>query len=271
MLRRVSSILLVALLVVGMLAAFGGAQQRSTSISVALYHDEGVWLNGLIAMEHMLNWMHIGWQEVDATALNEHGLNGFKIFWVPGGWSVPYRQKIQKSGRNAIREFVEDGGTYIGTCAGAYYAARVVIWEGELYDYSYDLNLFKGHANGPINVIAPWPQWSMTKVNLDTSSPINARQPTSLNMLYYGGPEFYPDATQQVILIGVWAATSKPAIISFNYGSGKVVLIGPHPEIGWDSETGTWDFNGGHGAQWPWLKQVIKWALYQSNPSQGGY
>jgi len=61
--------------------------------------------------------------------------------------------------------------------------------------------------------------------------------PYTEEILYYGGPYFTSDTGSQVEILGTYNINGQPAIVAFNYGSGKVVLSGPHPEIGesnWD-------------------------------------
>ena len=51
-------------------------------------------------------------------------LTGVGTLVMPGGADLPYRAKLDGSGNARIRRFVEEGGTYLGVCAGAYYGCR---------------------------------------------------------------------------------------------------------------------------------------------------
>lgn len=228
--------------------------------TVALYHDEGVWLDGLIATEHMLDWMGIGWREIDADDLNDQGLSGFKVFWVPGGWAPDYSGKIRESGRAAILKLVQEGGAYVGVCAGAYYAARSVAWEGERYPYP--LGLFHGEAVGP--EIYPWPRYGMAELGMDPEHPINAKESQEEWILLYGGGHFVADENQEMEVVARYKQTGQPAIITLSYGQGKVLLLGVHPEIEEDNtRDGTYFAQrlDDHGSDWPLMRAALEWLL----------
>lgn len=52
-----------------------------------------------------------------------------KLFIMPGGADLPYCAYLHGSGNASIRQFIEQGGGYLGLCAGAYYACRRVEFE----------------------------------------------------------------------------------------------------------------------------------------------
>lgn len=50
---------------------------------------------------------------------------------MPGGADLPYLDRLGGEGVEAIREFVIRGGSYLGICAGAYFASRRCVFEKE--------------------------------------------------------------------------------------------------------------------------------------------
>ncbi len=59
-------------------------------------------------------------------------------FVIPGGADCPYDRKLKGIGCSNIREFVRNGGTYIGICAGGCIAPgehSLQLWQ-EIYPYS---------------------------------------------------------------------------------------------------------------------------------------
>jgi glutamine amidotransferase-like uncharacterized protein len=50
--------------------------------------------------------------------------NDARCLIMPGGADLPYAEKLNGQGNKIISDYVATGGTYIGICAGAYYAAR---------------------------------------------------------------------------------------------------------------------------------------------------
>jgi glutamine amidotransferase-like uncharacterized protein len=243
-----------------MLLLLLGCSAHSSSPTVALYHDEGVWLDGVIATEHMLDWMGISWREIDAEQLNEQGLDGFEIFWLPGGWAPDYSRKIRESGRRAILELVGGGGVYVGICAGAYYAASTVTWEGE--NYPYPLGLFRGATVGP--EIYPWPLYGIVELELNLEHPINAGGAQEAWVLLYGGGHFEAAEGQEMAVVARYKETKQPAIITFSYGRGRVLLLGVHPEIEEDDARDGTRFAqelDDQGSDWPFMQAALGWVL----------
>lgn len=69
-----------------------------------------------------------------------------------GGRDLPYCEKLQGEGNRQIRSYVEEGGSYIGFCAGAYYGAAEVEFDrtGPLEVIgTRELAFFPGKAIGP--------------------------------------------------------------------------------------------------------------------------
>ncbi|KAK9825704.1 hypothetical protein WJX81_008129 [Elliptochloris bilobata] len=48
---------------------------------------------------------------------------------MPGGADLPFCRRLNGAGNALIRGYVERGGSYLGLCAGAYYACRRVEFE----------------------------------------------------------------------------------------------------------------------------------------------
>ncbi|KAH8918057.1 class II aaRS and biotin synthetase [Atractiella rhizophila] len=48
---------------------------------------------------------------------------------IPGGRDLPYIESLSSVGQQRIRDFVLDGGKYLGICAGAYFASKRVEFE----------------------------------------------------------------------------------------------------------------------------------------------
>jgi len=93
----------------------------------------------------------------------------------PGGYAVTYTEYFAPdeldAGRNAIRDFISNGGGYIGLCAGAFFAADVVVgpnFKGDPTRYEYYLDLFMGDAAGPISDIADYPDdpYALTTITI---------------------------------------------------------------------------------------------------------
>ena len=240
------------------------AQERT---DIAIYTDDGVgtWPDGIIAFEQFLDWKGITHQRITAPQINTGDLSqDFKAIYFPGGYAWYYKAAFNEDGLNNIRNLVSGGGGYIGMCAGAYFACDSVDWEEDgVLDYP--LDLFDGVGRGAINAIAPWDNYTMTTINLNPANPINQYSAPQEVTLYYGGPVFDPHHGVDLDTTATWDAYfDLPAIINFNYEQGRVLLIGPHPEIEEDHDRDSTDFAqelDDEGSEWPWLWSAVDWLL----------
>jgi glutamine amidotransferase-like uncharacterized protein len=69
-------------------------------------------------------------KRVDAQfLLNEPWEETASLLIIPGGRDVFYHAALDGAGTDKIRKFVENGGTYLGICAGAYFACSAIEFE----------------------------------------------------------------------------------------------------------------------------------------------
>ncbi len=206
-----------------------------------------------LAVMSFLDHHDMPWREFDETTPQTGSLgDDFDLVWFPGGFSEEYRWYVQ--GHEQIRDFVSKGGGFIGACAGAYYASASMLWQdGDGSDYP--LNLFEGVAIGPIGTPVYWGQPAPL---LLTDQPANSGLDPAVNVYYLDGPYFSAGPDQAIEILAQYEANAEAAVISFQYGEGTVLLMGPHPELGYDAEAGVFDVDGGSGAQWPWLHAMFR-------------
>lgn len=223
--------------------------------------DNGIWQPSLTAWKSILDTLAFDWVEVTYDEINNGIMqSGFDGLIMPGGWSGEWKNQIDTVGNLSIREFVFNGGVYVGVSAGAYYASDIVIWEGTTYDNP--LNIFIGVAEGPIPEIAPWPEYTMTEVNLNQEHPINDGLGGNLTVLYFGEPYFYTLSGGNMEVVATYVYNDEPAIITFEYGEGMGLLLGPHLEIDEDSDQdgttwGNWLYDV--ESDWPLLINGFYW------------
>jgi len=203
---------------------------------VLIYSDDGTWLDGIVALENFFEYQNVTTKRIYATDLNSNNWNKTaNAIIFPGGYSYNYQLALSLDAIDEIRNYVSNGGAYIGICAGAYFASKTVEWEGG--SYPYELALFDGTATGSLGYIAPWPEYKMTQLTLNSDNPINSGSQTSISVLYYGGPIFTPNKGVEVNTVATWNnANNTAAIINFEYENGRVLLLGPHLEIEEDAE-----------------------------------
>ncbi len=164
---------------------------------------------------------------------NRLTLGNFKVVTFPGGYSYGYKTGLAGQ-EQKIRTFISSGGSYYGICAGSFYAPETISWLGRAY--SYPLGIYKGQDIGPIDDIAPWPQYVLTPVNFSGDPVIGNLG--NVNVMYYGGGyhTIPADALQgsHVYTAGTFAyngsAAGKPDLVRYTYGLGRVALTTTHLE-----------------------------------------
>ena len=79
--------------------------------------------------------------------------NTTSLLIMPGGRTLPHYEQLGLLGNNRITKFVEQGGRYLGLCAGGYYGAEKTVFEKDNKPMEVivdgPLNFFKGQAIGP--------------------------------------------------------------------------------------------------------------------------
>jgi len=160
-------------------------------------------------------------------------LDQFDVIIIPGGSGSKEAATIGEDGRTRIRKFVEDGGGYIGICAGAYLATSGFPWGLKILDAKTASPKWeRGHA--------------MVKIELtNRGREILGERRGEFDCKYANGPilvpaqiELLPDyeplaffrteVAEKNVPKGIMI--NSPAIVAGCCGKGRVIAISPHPE-----------------------------------------
>jgi glutamine amidotransferase-like uncharacterized protein len=202
---------------------------------IYIYNDEGVSKESLDqTIASFKEWNINGTYEIRtidaATLLTGDWALDAKLFVLPGGADLPYLKKLKGTGDNVIKDYVSNGGSFLGICAGSYYASSYVEFDkgGQLEVLgNRDLRFFKGSAVGPI--LAKYDY----KTNSGARAAIIKTNLPNLGYLktYYNGGGYFRNANDHtnVDLIAVYE-NNLPAIILIKNGNGNVLLSGVHFE-----------------------------------------
>ena len=194
---------------------------------IYIYNDEGVSQESLKHTIHSFS-KDYSIKTIDAEELKQgNWTKDADLFIMPGGADVPYAKKLNGKGNQIIKNYVKNGGSFLGICAGAYYAAGFVEFDkgGELEVIGpRELQFFPGKAIGP----------ALAKYDYQTNSGARSANITIDNKdvgIYFNGGAYFDktDQMKDIIVIGKYDI-DKPAIIYTKYGSGSVVLSGVHFE-----------------------------------------
>ena len=241
------------------------AKKDNSPIRIGVYSGEGAHPNSIKAAVKLFKWMDAEPQRITPQEILEDKLNHFDILYMTGGYAWPYVLDLKDGGTAIIRKFVRQGGSYIGVCAGAFFAADYIYWEGKRYEYP--LDLFPGYAKGPIVEIAPWPRYKLCRINLSKKPhTIIKDEPSSMRSFYSGGPWFDIPPGFKADILAYYDINNRPAMLAYEYGKGRVFLAGVHPEYeeGSDRDGLYWnDKMKDPESEWPLMLNAVRWLIRQ--------
>lgn len=153
------------------------------------------------------------------------------LFIMPGGADLPYLKALKGQGNQQIKAYVEDGGSYLGICAGGYYGSQNIVFaEGTPIEIKgqRELAFFHGTARGP--ALAPYDINSNKGARAAHLTLSNHKEAT----VYYNGGSFYeanPMPPNTTVIARYADLPQQPAaIIKIKVGKGIAILSGVHFE-----------------------------------------
>ena len=192
-----------------------------------------------------------------ASMILNNCLNQCRLLIMPGGADLYYCEKLNGDGNHLIRKFVNDGGSYLGICAGAYYGCHVLNWNHNEISGNRELAFYDGSAIGPIY------EWVENKDDIykgswKHSATLDIGNNATIKTLYNGGPYFTEPEDDNSYVVARYAdlPNTPPAIIGGTYGQGKYILSSPHLEkFGHFFSDGLYKL---HNNSYLWENQVYK-------------
>ena len=143
-------------------------------------------------------------------------------FIMPGGRDIPYTRSLKGIGTSNIKRFVEEGGTYIGVCAGAYFGGSYVEFdkEGPLEVLGErELKFYSGTVRGPVyGVFDYYSKKGAFAVEINWTEKLH---------VYFNGGGTFEGGEGAVIAT---LPSGEPAIIETKVGKGKALLSSVHFE-----------------------------------------
>lgn len=172
--------------------------------------------------------------DFNGRLLYPDGQPRYKLLFVNGGLSYDHGKSLGEKGLKAMRTFVKNGGCYVGSCAGAFFAS----------------NGYNGRRNY-IYYLSVWPgmmrytnlEKTYTGMFIEKDSPLlryyDFGGDFSVDSIWHntgGYPEDFPLKTEILARYDYPKKTAihrKPSIWAYkeSHLTGRIVLTGSHPEI----------------------------------------
>ncbi|KAF8579829.1 class II aaRS and biotin synthetase [Ramaria rubella] len=206
-------------------------------MNVLVYNGSGV---SQTSLSHTLTSLkalllpHFAVQTITAAALaSQPWPSSCALLVIPGGRDLPYVTSLAPATRT-IKSYVENGGAFLGICAGAYYASKRVEWEtGTKLEVSGDrpLGFFDGVCRGSV-----YPGFAYESESGARAVAVEDVEEDEImhGMYYNGGGEFvgveFSSATTILAKYVGDEGDGKIAAIHCHVGKGSAILWGTHPE-----------------------------------------
>lgn len=168
---------------------------------------------------------------------------------MPGGADVPYCRTLNGEGNRKIMQYVNRGGSYLGLCAGGYYAsARCEFMLGDTeMEVSGDreLGFYPGTCRGLafpgfVYHTEAGARAAELEVHTDAFGIAAGSLPKAVRIYFNGGGVFVDAETLKDRGVQILASFTEPlhvesgkgsaAVVYRQVGDGHVVLTSPHPE-----------------------------------------
>ena len=174
-------------------------------------------------------------EQVDADTLKQGGWESKTALLVfPGGRDIYYHEALEGRGTDRIRLFVENGGSYLGLCAGAYFASGSIEFEkGKALEIceKRSLGFYPGIAEGPAYGENKY-QYNNGLQGIEAAHILWKGQ-SRFHVYFNGGCRFidsHRHATVKILGSYIELDNDPPAIIECIVGKGRAILSGVHLE-----------------------------------------
>ncbi|MBC7386556.1 MAG: hypothetical protein H7301_10415 [Cryobacterium sp.] len=155
--------------------------------------------------------------DVEFVGPKSHDMTLFReaaVYIQPGGNSTEVGEAMTEGMKRLLRDFVAEGGGYVGFCAGGFFAMSP-------FPGYPRLGLIRGDADG---------------LEEDSPSIVSVSWTDGLRHHVYweGGPFFILPRSSNFEVVSRYALNRKPASIRGEVGQGRVWVSGYHPEAPYD-------------------------------------
>jgi glutamine amidotransferase-like uncharacterized protein len=178
---------------------------------VLLFNGTGTSPNDVAAIETLLEKSRISYSTASSAQLDEMSaarLRTYRLIIVPGGDFTRIGNGLEKRTAVKVRDAVQSGVSYLGMCAGAFFAGRTPYNSLDLTS-GVQFGFYSAEARGVRKAAVP----------------ISGAGTPTLEQYWEDGPQLtdwgtvvgrYPDGT--------------PAVVQGQSGHGWIILSGVHPE-----------------------------------------
>jgi glutamine amidotransferase-like uncharacterized protein len=234
--RPLVKLALPVLLVAGLAHPVRGNDESSIApLRVALYADAGVTEEDLPQIERCLP-LSKGFrvERITADEIRHGQLARFDLLIHPGGSGSKQGNTLGAEGRDRVRSFVEQGGGFVGICAGAYLGSAQYPWSLNLLDARVVDGEHWARGEGDVELRLSSAGRSLLAAERPTATIYYCQGPLLAPAQSANIPDYEPLALYETEIAqngapaGVMKGTT--AVARGQFGKGRVICFSPHPE-----------------------------------------
>ncbi len=237
-------------------AKINGSYKKLPYPKIGIYNGAGASHSWLWFVDILDSMGFFDIEFVDEQHIKNGGLQNLQALLLSGGDTFAIAESLGKEGAEKIRVFLEEGGLYIGSCAGAYLPLKSSLSPLNLFNFaSVRISNLTETLPQPVKL----PEKFCTsygcqyvfhpvreEVKISFSDSLFPEQNGELIAPIYGGPAFLPSENARTLAhyTGFTSQTlfladqqlaydtliGKSAVITKKMGKGNLFLLGPHLE-----------------------------------------
>jgi len=206
--------------------------------SILVYVDEGAGPRSVRLLVKSLQEMELH-EKYSVKRINHETLRTTEweeetaLLIFPGGRDSPYHKALKGELNQRIRNYVEQGGSYLGFCAGAYYGSSKIEFEKGLKNEIIDereLGFFPGLARGSVYGSG---RFSYEDESGGQVAHLQLKSGVYSAAYYNGGCEFVDaELYSNITILAKYSdlENEPAAIVHCEVNKGQAILSGVHPE-----------------------------------------
>ena len=219
--------------------------EKSESLKIAIYDAGGAGGSGPRNLDKVFAGTKVVMRRVGAIDIREGVLDQFDLVIFPGGSGSKQAAALESSGREVVKKFINQGGGFVGICAGAYLAASNYKWSLGISNHKTFCKSFEIPEVGRKSM---WYRGASAPVKMELTEEgkkILGEVKGIFDVRYHNGPimsamgkeglgnfrtlaNFRSEVSRYKPQEGTMI--NSPAIIVGEFGKGRVLCISPHPE-----------------------------------------
>ena len=238
-------------------------QTDLSGVSVGIY-DIGYYdprfNNSFTALIKMFEWMNATVSIFNATDIINGSLWACEVLSIPEGLGPTLEYKLKEEGLQAIREWIDAGGSYIGVRGSAAMTVQYSFFENRWTEFELAL------INGTSYEVEDLGHTTITNVtiNRNCTGPDLSDMPEKMEVLFKTGRYILPNEGQELFYIANYSHSNLPAMVASQYGKGNVFISSPHFEYEENSDRDGTDYLDEYDdpdSEWPFMLTITQWLI----------